>query len=93
VLSDIRYRKTCDLTSYFVLGVGGGLLPWNLSKFLRCRSSSRVTQGRTFEFKMLLSNTNTNPNKGGMRLWVSNPIWIRIRTHKVFYCVCICIPV
>jgi hypothetical protein len=27
VLSDIRYRKTCDLTSYFVLGVGGGLLP------------------------------------------------------------------
>ncbi len=30
VLSDIRYRKTCDLTSHFVLGVGGGLLIWNL---------------------------------------------------------------
>jgi hypothetical protein len=26
VLSDIRYRKTCDLTSHFVLGVGGGRL-------------------------------------------------------------------
>ena len=34
VLSDIRYRKTCTLTSVFVLGVGGGRLPWKLSKIL-----------------------------------------------------------
>jgi hypothetical protein len=34
VLSDIRYRKTCTLTSDFVLGVGGGHLPWKLSKIL-----------------------------------------------------------
>jgi hypothetical protein len=34
VLSDIRYRKTCVLTSDFVLGVGGGRLPCILSKIL-----------------------------------------------------------
>ncbi len=32
VLSDIRYRKTCALTSHFVLGVGGGRMPCKLRK-------------------------------------------------------------
>ncbi len=46
VLSDIRYRKTCTLTSDFVLGVGGGRLPWKLSKILMLCSSACASKCR-----------------------------------------------
>jgi hypothetical protein len=53
----------------------------------------RSKQGRTFELKMLLSNTNSNPNKGGESVSFYLEYEYESELTRVCYCVCICIPV
>jgi hypothetical protein len=51
------------------------------------RTSDPTLQGRTFELKILLSNTNTNTNKGGEFVSFYLEYEYKFELERVCYCV------